>query len=225
MKRFSLLALILSLSLTAFDGSSFAESKKTFGKRSESSKHSERDIGRVFSRESNSIPFYYARSSIIINRKSLPPLQDLPWQEQPTPQDPAIVFDVEVRDGMSMYNQKGWFNLSSYSEQTGVMLAFGEPTIQPIINSAQYAPVDILFIDKQGKITQIVPNILLSELDQDIYPNSEILAFLFLKGGSCANLSIHAGDDVQYSLFKKPPLILNAPQEPQANTINMEQKP
>lgn len=100
------------------------------------------------------------------------------------------------------------------------MMVFGEPTIQPIIPSAQYAPTDILFIDKQGKITQIVPNILLSELDQEIYPEKEILAFLFLKGGTCADLSINVGDDIQYSLFKKPPLILGAPKE----NNNKEQK-
>ena len=95
-------------------------------------------------------------------------------------------------------------------------MAFGKPVIKPIVRSNQYAPVDILFIDKQGKITQIAPNILLSELEDDIYPSSPILAFLFLKGGACADLQINAGDQVQYSLFKKPPVILNAPGQPPA---------
>lgn len=221
MKKIIATVLILALPAILFNGSSFAESKKTFSKNQKTNSSRARDIGSVFTRENNSTPFYYARTNIVINRKSLPPLQPLPWQDKPTPQDPTLAFDIEIRDGMSLYNQNGWFNLSSYSEQNGVMLAFSEPTIQPIVRSAQYAPVDILFIDKNGKITQIIPNILLSELDQEIYPSSEILAFLFLKGGSCKNLSINAGDEVQYSLFKKPPLILNAPQEP---AMNMEQK-
>jgi uncharacterized membrane protein (UPF0127 family) len=176
-----------------------------------------------------SAPIDYVRTNIIIMRKSLPKLpapEPLPWKEKPiTPepipeiaQDPALVLDVEIRDGMSLYNQNGWFNLTSYSEKTGVMMAFSKPDTKPIIRSTQYAPVDILFIDKQGKITQIAPSIMLSELEEDIYPSSPILAFLFLKGGSCTDLSINVGDEVQYSLFKKPPLILGSPKETPAET-------
>ena len=214
MKKIIIIAVALSITFTLGISDSFAEKK---GKsRANTSNNS-----KIFSKEKSNIPFYYARTNITLQRKTLPPAQTLPWQERPTPQDPALIFDIEIRDGMSLYNQNGWFNLSSYSEKTGVMMVFPEPTIQPIIPSAQYAPTDILFINKQGKITQIVPNILLSELDQEIYPDTEILAFLFLKGGTCANLSINAGDDIQYSIFKKPPLVLSAPTE---NKENMEQK-
>ncbi len=168
-------------------------------------------------------PIDYTRTNIIIVRKSLPKPTPKPTTdhdkivepkppETPPAQNPELVFDVEVRDGMALYNQNGWFNLSSYSDMSGVMMAFAKPDIRPIVRSAQYAPADILFIDKQGKISQIAPNILLSELEDDIYPQSPVLAFLFLKGGSCAELSINVGDEVQYSLFKKPPVILNSTQ-------------
>lgn len=152
---------------------------------------------------------FYSKDKLRIHRKIIPkPATALmPWQVA----EDAVDFDVEIRDGMSLYNQNGWFNLSSYSDKQGVMMAFSEPSIQPIVNSAQYAPVDILFIDKQGKITQIVPSILLSDLEQDIIPAEPITAFLFLKGGACADLSINAGDEVEYSMFKKPPRVLNAP--------------
>lgn len=180
-----------------------------------------------------SYPIDYVRTNIVLLRKSMPerPVPEpapkpMPWEDessikQPpeeTPlENPEIVLDVEIRDGMSLYNQSGWYNLSSYSEKQGVMMAFTKPGITPIVRSTQYAPVDILFIDKQGVVTQIAPNILLSDLEDDIYPSAPILAFLFLKGGTCADLHINVGDEVQYSLFKKPPLILNAPpaKEPQ----------
>ncbi len=180
--------------------------------------------------DSNS-PIDYTRTNILIVRKSLqrpvpkptplPDKDNIQPVKEPEPEpapvvDTGIVIDVEVRDAMSLYRQNGWFNLSSYSEKSGIMMAFGKPDIKPIIRSNQYAPVDILFIDKQGKIIQIVPNILLSELEEDIYPSSPVLAFLFLKGGACAGLSINAGDEVQYSLFKKPPVILNAPSDQHA---------
>jgi uncharacterized membrane protein (UPF0127 family) len=183
----------------------------------------------IFYGENNS-PIDYTRTNILIIRKSLPktpkpislpdkdniqPIKAPEPEPVPVP-DPGIILDVEVRDAMSLYNQNGWFNLSSYSDKSGIMMAFGKPDIKPIIRSNQYAPVDILFIDKQGKIIQIVPNILLSELEEEIYPNSPILAFLFLKGGACADLLINAGDEVQYSLFKKPPVILSAPTNPNA---------
>ena len=176
------------------------------------------------SSDSNS-PIDYVRTNIVILRKSMPkptpdPTRPMPWQDEsiisPTPEEveleePSLVFDVEIRDGMSLYNQSGWFNLSSYSDRSGVMMAFGKPDIKPIVRSTQYAPVDILFIDKQGNITQIAPSINLSEIDEEIYPSAPILAFLFLKGGTCADLHINVGDEIQYSLFKKSPLILNSP--------------
>lgn len=215
MKKTNLTILILSLFYTVdISGSFAADKRKPLNPHIANNKNG----GKIISKEANSIPFYYAKTSIVLQRKSLPSVQPLPWQENLPPQDPALIFDVEIRDAMSLYAQNGWLNLGSYSEKTGLMMVFSEPTIQPIIPSSQYAPTDILFIDKQGKITQIVPNILLSELDQEIYPNMEILAFLFLKGGSCADLSINVGDDIQYSIFKKPPLVISAPKE------NKEQK-
>jgi|GEM_PF-1989914 len=178
-------------------------------------------------------PIFYSRDTIIIMRKSLSklpaqkPIEATPATPQqegaadtptPAPTPPSIApelplaFDTEIRDGMSLYQQNGWFNLSGYSEKTGVMMAFREPDIKPIVKSAQYAQVDILFIDKQGKITQIAPSIMLADLEQDITPSSPILAYLFLKGGTCAALSINVGDEVEYpALFKKPPVILSAP--------------
>lgn len=212
MKIFVLTALIFSLVLTLQSTNSFA-AKKT---------HSS---SKIFYGETGT-PIDYTRTNIVLLRKSMPkPIpQPMPWQDNSTvrpiiedtqePQDPALVLDVEVRDGMTLYNQSGWFNLSGYSEKSGVMMAFSKSDSKPIIRSTQYAPVDILFIDKQGKITQIAPSILLSEIEEDIYPDAPILAFLFLKGGSCTDLFINVGDEVQYSLFKKPPVILSTPKEP-----------
>lgn len=147
-------------------------------------------------------PMLYSRTNILVARKAAPAA--LPWQQR-------LVLDVEVRDGMGLYNRRGWFDMSGYPEKTGVLMTFAEPGVQPIVRMTQYAPVDILFIDKQGKITQIAPNLTLADLEQDIYPDAPVLAFLFLKGGACASLSINPGDDIEYALFKKPPAMLSAP--------------
>ncbi|MEQ1705741.1 MAG: DUF192 domain-containing protein [Rickettsiales bacterium] len=200
--------LLFSLATT----SSFAADKKASSLRANAAKEYNASID-------------FVRTNIVILRKSMPkpkmdpvppmPLQDdsiiRPVPENIEPEDPALAFDVEIRDGMSLYNQSGWFNLSSYSEKSGVMMVFARPDTKPIIRSTQYAPVDILFIDKQGTITQIAPSINLSEIEEDIYPSAPILAYLFVKGGTCANMHINVGDEVQYSLFKKSPLILDSP--------------
>ncbi len=187
--------LLFSLATT----SSFATDKKASSLRANAAKEYNASID-------------FVRTNIVILRKSMPkpkmdpvppmPLQDdsiiRPVPENIEPEDPALAFDVEIRDGMSLYNQSGWFNLSSYSEKSGVMMVFARPDTKPIIRSTQYAPVDILFIDKQGTITQIAPSINLSEIEEDIYPSAPILAYLFVKGGTCANMHINVGADKIY---------------------------
>lgn len=161
----------------------------------------------------DSIPLLYTRETITIQRLSQAPL---PWQAAGEPQPSAIpasgvTFDVEVRDARSYYNQKDWFNLSGPTNDSGVLLVFAAPGQSPIIPSKQYAPLDILFIDAQGRVTQIVPNILLSSLSQQIIPKNPVLAFLFLKGQTCQHLNINPGDIVDYKAFTKPPVVLGDP--------------
>lgn len=155
-------------------------------------------------------PLFYTRTSVRILRTAPPPEAFLPWEDR-SQGDKGLFIDAEMRDGALMYQQKGWFNLSSPSEAGGVLLAFAAPTVAPISPSAQYAPLDILMIDKEGRITQIVPNILLSDLQEDIYPAAPILALLFLKGGLCERAGIRPGDTIEHSLFRKPPTVLTAP--------------
>lgn len=158
------------------------------------------------------LPLLYSRNDISIVRKNPPAAAPMPWQgKEGTPENPAIVLNAEIRDATALYNQKGWFNLNTPSENGGVLMMFTAPTIMPISYMAQYAPVDIALVDKEGKITQIIPNITLSQLEQDIVPESPVLAFLFLKGGICEKLSIAPGDMVEYKLFKKSPTVIGEP--------------
>lgn len=155
------------------------------------------------------LQFLYNRSSLVLVRGKAPALPPaLPWLPQPAGK-PAITFDVEVRDATTMYNRKGWFNLSSPSENQGVLMAFNAPGVAPLIRSTEFAPLDILMIDSEGRVTQIIPNLKLSELEHEIMPDHPILAFLFLKGGVAQHLSIRPGDTVEYPLFKKSPVVIS----------------
>lgn len=149
-------------------------------------------------------PLFYTRDMLTIQRAAPP-------ASPGAPVPPPLRFDVEVRDANAYYNQKDWFSLSGPNEDSGVLLVFAQPGRSPIIASGQYAPLDILFIDAQGRITQMLPSIHLSTLAQQIVPQNAVLAFLFLKSGTCQRYAISPGDGVDYAIFHKPPLVLGDP--------------
>ena len=155
----------------------------------------------------------YSRSEVSILRKGLkvdPSL--MPWQEHKALEERKLVFEVEVREGKSIYGQEGWFNLSGYDDNKGLLLTFPAPVQTPILPASQYVPVDILFIDKEGVVTQIAPKVILAELEDPIMPQAPIMAFLFLKSGMCEKLVINPGDIVDFSIFKPSPVILGVQQ-------------
>jgi len=152
-----------------------------------------------------SMPIIYSRANIAITRMALPP--HLPWL---VPENPVVTFDVEVRDAAMFYKQKDWFSLSGTADNQGVMVVMGEPTVAPITRSPQYAPLDVVMADGDGKITQIIPGVKLSELAQDIFPDAPIMAFVFLKGGTCERQSIHVGDRIGHAVFRKSDILVNS---------------
>ncbi|NBO18394.1 MAG: DUF192 domain-containing protein [Proteobacteria bacterium] len=158
-------------------------------------------------------PVLYSREKLTIHRQ---PGEPLPWLEQSTAQEQSgITFDIEARDAMTYYRQKDWFNLISPTDDSGVLLLFSAPGLPPIIPSTHYAALDILFIDAEGRITQLLPNIKLSGLKQPITPKDPVLAFLFLRGGLCQQLNIRPGDSVEYRAFSSPDSgMVSGPVEP-----------
>lgn len=169
------------------------------------------------------LPFTYSRGPVVIVRKQTdkPQTQILPWQQADN--SAGLVFDTEIREAAGFYQQNGWFNLSAPAERQGVLLIFPAPSQTPIDRSANYAPLDILFIDAQGRILQIAPNIKLSELRETITPAAPVLAFLLLKGGSSQSYGIQPGDEVDYELFRKPPDVIGLP--PKADTKPAAESP
>jgi uncharacterized membrane protein (UPF0127 family) len=163
-------------------------------------------------------PVTYLRGTLALRSQNAPTADGLlPWQ---TPPDTSAKFDVEIRDGMSLYNQDGWYNLSSYGDHSGLLLLFENEGTQPITRSAQYAAIDILLIDKEGTIAQILPSIVLSQLSADLYPKQPVLAFLLVKGGTAQALNIQPGDIVDYKAFKRPQTVLSTPKYPPAPAPN-----
>ena len=158
----------------------------------------------------DAVPLFYTRTNIRVIRSSVNEPLPLPWQEKTEIASVTrdLIFDVEVRDGSTFYNQQGWINVGRLGENTGLLLTFGAPIVAPIVPAAQYAPLDILMLNDEGKILQILPKLVLSELSEEIYPENPISAFLIIDGGSSESLSIVPGDTIEYKLFKKPPVVL-----------------
>jgi uncharacterized membrane protein (UPF0127 family) len=162
-------------------------------------------------------PLAYSRTNIVLMRASMLDKgpAPLPWQRDSLPADsPGVIFSVEIRDGMTLYNQEGWYNLSGLSDKNGLMLIFTAPGIAPLAPMSQYAPLDILMIDKEGTVIQIMPNLVLANLEDDMMPSSPILAFLFLPGGTCEANGINPGDRVMHKAFKRAPAVLTSPTNP-----------
>jgi uncharacterized membrane protein (UPF0127 family) len=162
-------------------------------------------------------PLAYSRTNIVLMRASMLDKgpAPLPWQRDSLPADsPGVIFSVEIRDGMTLYNQDGWYNLSGLSDKNGLMLIFTAPGIAPLAPMSQYAPLDILMIDKEGTVIQIMPNLVLANLEDDMMPHSPILAFLFLPGGTCEANGINPGDRVMHKVFKRAPAVLTTPTNP-----------
>lgn len=116
----------------------------------------------------------------------------------------TLTLPVEIRDAMAFYQQDGWFNLAPIKQGQGLLLLFETPIVAPIAYAAQYAPMDIAMVDKNGTITAIAPSLVLAKLESTLYPNEPVKAFLMFVGGTCEQLFIQPGDEVIYEAFKPP---------------------
>lgn len=159
--------------------------------------------------------FFYSRDRLSIMRASLPAASEpLPWQTSPVAPEPLVTIDVDVKDGASLYQQNGWFELSALPEGTGMVLVFDTPKIMPLTHLTQYTALDILFIDGENKISQIMPNMLLSAVDHKVSPEKPAKAVLLLQAKSADHLSIHIGDTVQSTaLAPVNPAVVNVFQD------------
>ena len=155
-------------------------------------------------------PISYSLTDINIVRTHMP---KLPWDKDDNtpitpPAAPPLAFKVELRSALTFYAQEGWFSLGGITENKGVMFVFDSPMQAPIMRSNFFAPMDILFINNEGKITQIAPSIILADLKNEKYSEAAVKALLFLKGGICTAQSITIGDYIEHEAFERAPLVL-----------------
>lgn len=98
--------------------------------------------------------------------------------------------------------------LTILRDNTGVMIAFGAPTIAPLPYFRVQQATDVLFVDNEGVILQIYPGHIPIDLTQEIYADKPIKALLYLKAGAVQAFNIRPHDVVQSTVFTPPPPLL-----------------
>lgn len=156
--------------------------------------------------------FTYQRGALHIQREKPPALPAMPWQVENAPTAPAapvVDIAVDIRPASSLTRQEGWMNLGTLAPLSGLLFIYENPEPVRITALDYFQPLDIFWIDSQGLITTIAPNVVLAGNHQGYSDSNPVKALLFMAGGSAAANHISPGDRVVESeYFVKPPEVL-----------------
>jgi uncharacterized protein len=111
-------------------------------------------------------------------------------------------FQVELAVS-SEQRSRGLMFRESLDEDRGMLFDFGRPQVASMWMRNTYVPLDMLFIDAEGRITQIAANT--QPLSDTVVASREpVRAVLELRGGVSAKLGIEPGDRVIHPMFSGP---------------------
>lgn len=149
-------------------------------------------------------PVIFERETITI---TAPTIQSKKDDEMAMTLHPPLAIDVEIRPEDAL-RLEYIHMLNNLTDSSGVMIAFLAPSVVALPPLKVPTPVDALFVMNDGKISQILPNVLLSDLNQEIVAKEPIKAFLFLKAGMVARSMIRPGDIVSGRKFTPAPPLM-----------------
>lgn len=146
----------------------------------------------------------FERAKIRIDPAAPPAPKTNEESDPPLPQRESIILEVEMRSEDAL-RLEYIHELNTLTPDTGVLIALNSPSIMPLPAMQVFTPVDALFVDEEGAIVQILPNVVLGEMSRSIAARSPIKAFVFLKAGQAAARAIRPHDIVTGSSFNPPP--------------------
>ena len=113
-------------------------------------------------------------------------------------------FEFQVELAVSPEQRsRGLMFRESLDEDRGMLFDFGRPQVASMWMRNTYVPLDMLFIDAAGRITQIAANT--QPLSDTVVASREpVRAVLELRGGVSAKLGIEPGHRVIHPLFSDP---------------------
>jgi uncharacterized membrane protein (UPF0127 family) len=113
-------------------------------------------------------------------------------------------FDFQVELAVSpAQRSQGLMFREDLEEDRGMLFDFGRPQVASMWMRNTYVPLDMLFIDESGRITQIASDTQPLS-DTVIASRAPVRAVLELRGGVSAKLGIEPGDRVIHPLFAGP---------------------
>lgn len=116
-------------------------------------------------------------------------------------------FSTEIYP-MSVTNIDWFSNRAALEKGRGIMIVLEDKDELALGWSNTATPYDVLFVQGNGKIQIIVPDLILGELTDPLEITGRIKAVLYLRAGTAKELDIRPGDRVEHGLFKPSPLIL-----------------
>lgn len=151
-----------------------------------------------------------AGAEMIFERRSIridpaPPPAPKPGEEAAAlPQREPVVIDAEIRSEEAL-KLENILALNTLTPDTGVMIVLTTPTIVALPFMQVFTPVDAVFIGEEGNIVQIIPGVIMGELNKSLGPNaSYVKAILFLKEGQAKVRAIKPHDMVVAPMFTPP---------------------
>lgn len=133
--------------------------------------------------------------------KRLEPLSNFPQDKLIilTPDARQHVFRVWVAD-TGAHREQGLMFVKSLEPNTGMIFTFGPPQVVTMWMKNTLIPLDMVFIDKQGRVTRVIENAMPLSLEI-LSSKDKVSGVLELGGGVTKELGIRAGAVVRYGSF------------------------
>ena len=112
-------------------------------------------------------------------------------------------FNIEVADTPAQMEQGLMFRTSLASD-AGMLFVYPQPTVATMWMRNTLIPLDMLFVDAQGRIVNIGQRAVPQSLDV-ISAAAPVRAVIELNGGTAARLGIEPGDQVLHPVFGNAP--------------------
>jgi uncharacterized protein len=112
-------------------------------------------------------------------------------------------FKIEVAETPAQMEQGLMFR-TSLAPDGGMLFIYPEPTVATMWMRNTLIPLDMLFVDTQGRIVNIHQRAV-PQSDDVIPAAAPVRAVIELNGGTAARLGIEPGDRVLYPIFAKAP--------------------
>lgn len=114
---------------------------------------------------------------------------------------PVVTFDAELRDAASAQRAPGWYSFATLAENRASAMVYEAPVGVTIFSSNEFSPVDVLFVEPNGRIALIAENIIPAQLSSPIASPGAVKAVIYIRAGTAKAKQITVGDWLKHPVF------------------------